>query len=161
MLHHISMNARDPRHVAEQLGYMLAAKVVRAPRPPFPINTWFVCLGDENGTLLEILPWGEVRDPNGRGGIAHDDNMRPHSGWHVLISTHTPLEHVVAVASQEGWHYEQADAGIFQFVKVWIENGVLIEVMSAPQSAAYMQAFNAQGLVTLDAKLRAMEGGKS
>jgi hypothetical protein len=161
MLHHVSLNVRDPEHVAARLGYMFSAKVLRAPRPPFPFNSWFVCFGDENGSLIEVLPWGEVRDPTGRAGIAHDDQMRPHSGWHVLLSTHMPIEHVIAVAGHEGWHCETTHAGLFQFVKVWIENAALIEVMSAGQAAHYVSTFGVSGLVTLAEKLQSLESGKT
>ena len=160
MFHHFSLNVRDPEHVAEQLGYMFAAKVVRGPRPPFPFNSWFVCFGDETGSLIEVLPWGEVRDPNGRAGIAHDDQMRPHSGWHVLLSTHMPVEHIIAVAGHEGWHCEPTQAGLFQFVKVWIENAALIEVMSTAQAVDYVSAFGVSGLASLEERLRTLENGK-
>lgn len=62
MLHHASFNARDTQAVAGVLAEMLVATAVRAPSPPFPQGAWFVCLGDDFGSLIEILPCGTVLD---------------------------------------------------------------------------------------------------
>jgi hypothetical protein len=157
MLHHVSFNVRDPGAVAPVLAELLGAAALRAPSPPFPAGAWFVCCGDECGTLIEVMPWGEVRDPGTPGGAGHDPAMRPHSGAHILAGTPHAVEAVLAVAARAGWRAELASAGLFSFVKVWVENAVLVELLTPEQAPAYREAFNARGLTTLDAKLRDLE----
>jgi hypothetical protein len=157
MLHHISLNARNPRNVADLLGRMWAATVLRAPTPPFPPNAWFVCHGDDRGCLIEVMPWGEVRDPNAPGGAGHDEHMRARTGWHALLSTSTPLEDIAEIAYQQGWRFDRTDAGLFRFVKVWVEDTTLVEFMSEAQAAEYTASFGGRGLKSLETKLRALE----
>ena len=77
MLHHVSFNARDPKNVARVLAEMLAGTIVRAPSPPFPIGSWFVCYGDSSGSFLEILPWSTVLDPDMKFGFSVDESNGP------------------------------------------------------------------------------------
>jgi hypothetical protein len=159
VLHHISFTASDPHHVARSLAEMLDAAIVRAPSPPFPAGSWFVCYGDSNGSFLEILPWGTVLDPGAKFGFGHDDNTRPRSGAHVLLSTPLSVENIRAVAEREGWRFELVDARLFKVVKVWVENAALVELLPPELMPAYTRTFGTAGLPSLDAKLRALEAG--
>jgi hypothetical protein len=90
-------------------------------------------------TLLEIMPWDAVRDPE-RPGVTIDSAMRPLTGSHVLISADVQSDRVLALAHEAGWRAEPGSAGLFEFVNVWIENAYLIEIMSASQAARYRSA---------------------
>ena len=157
MLHHASLNARNPRNVAETLAEMLETSAIRAPSPPFPVQSWFVCYGDAAGSLLEILPWGTVLDQNAPMGVGHDGEMRRHNGSHVLISTPRGIDAIQAIASREGWQCDLVDARLFQVVKVWIENAVLVEFLTPEIEASYRAAFGAAGIASLDSRLRELE----
>ena len=155
MLHHASFNAHEPEKVARVLAEILEAPAVRAPAPPFPVDSWLVCFGDDHGSLIEVMPWGAVREPT--GGVGHDGDMRRHSGSHLLVRTPRSPEDVLAIAAREKWQAEPGSAGLFQFTKVWIENIFLLEIMTPEQASAYAATFNAEGLATLDHKLRQIE----
>jgi hypothetical protein len=157
MLHHISFNAHDPERVASALAEMIDARVIRAPHPPFPNDAWFVCCGDEAGTLIEVMPWGDVRDPDAPHGAGHDPMMRRVSGAHVLIGTSRTRDAIFDQAQREGWRAEMADAGLFQFIKVWVENAYLVELLTPDLKPMYVASFNAEGVTTLDTKLRRLE----
>ena len=159
MLHHVSFNARGPKNVARVLAEMLAGTIVRAPSPPFPIGSWFVCYGDSSGSFLEILPWSTVLDPDMKFGFSVDESMRPHSGAHVLMSTPHSIEVIEAIALREGWRFELVDARLFKVTKVWVENAFLVEFLPPELAPAYLRTFGAVGLPSLDAKLRALESG--
>ena len=73
------------------------------------------------------------------------------------MSTPRSLEDVLAIAAREQWEAGLGSAGLFEFVKVWVENAFLFELMTPEQAPAYIATFNAQGLATLDAKLRQIE----
>jgi hypothetical protein len=146
MLHHASFNAREPDKVGRVLAEMLGAVAIRAPTPPFPMNSWLVCFGDDRGSLIEVMPWGAVREPASAGGVGHDGGMRGYSGSHLLVTTaHSPA-HVIAMAQREGWQAEPGSAGLFHFTKVWIENTFLFEIMTSEQASAYATTFKRRGL---------------
>ncbi len=157
MLHHFSFNAHDTDRVAAALAELLGAQALRAPSPPFPREAWFVCLGDANGSLIEVMPWGETRDAGNARGVGRDPEMRPTSGSHILASTPRSTEEVFTIAARYGWRSEHADAGMFKFVKVWVEGGFLLELLTPELKAAYVNAFNAEGLRSADQKLRDIE----
>lgn len=158
MLHHVSFNARrEPRQVAQRLAQILGAHAIRAPQPPFPEGSWFVVYGDAQGTLIEVLPWGKVLHPEATAGMRDDPDMRPHHGTHVLLGTSRSVDDVLAMAKAHGWRAGLASAGLFSFVKVWVDDTFLVEVMTPEQTEDYVRAFNRDGLMTLDQRLRQIE----
>jgi hypothetical protein len=156
LLHHVSFNARDPERVASVLAEMLGARALRAPAPPFPRAAWFVCCGDEAGTLIEVMPWGETRDAGSPRGVGYDADMRGTSGSHVLMSTTQRADTIFRLAELEDWRVENADAGLFKFIKVWVENAFLVELMTPEMTEAYCAAFGGEA-AEIDANLRQLE----
>ena len=157
MLHHVSFSARDPERAASVLAALMDAAAVRLPAPPFPKGAWSVVCGDTHGSLIELIPWGHVLDAEVRGGIGQDRDMRPRTGSHVLASTSLTEEAVLAIAQREGLRAAPIDTGLFQFIKVWVEETVLVELLTPQQLPAYLASFGPAGLRTLDAKFREME----
>jgi hypothetical protein len=130
---------------------------VRAPSPPFPDGSWFVCYGDAQGSLIEVLPWGIVLDPLMNGGMDHDDQMRNRSGFHVLVKTPLDVGTVLALAAREDWRARIADERGFKVIKIWIENTFLIELMTPDMAEAYSAMYGAKGMPLLDERLRFIE----
>lgn len=157
MIHHASFNALNPRRVSVALADLLGAKAFRAPNPPFPDGSWFVCYGDAQGSLIEVLPWGIVLDPLMMGGLDHDEQMRSRSGFHVLVKTSLDVATVLALAAREDWRARIADERGFKVVKIWIENTFLIEVMTPEMAEAYVAMYGARGMPLLDERLRFIE----
>ena len=157
MLYHASFNVRRPAHAAQILSEMLGASAVRAPSRPFPPDSWFVLYGDEAGSFIELLPWGAVLTPETRFGIGRDELMRPYTGAHVLLSTPKTEEEIKALAARQGWRVELVDARLFKVLKVWIDDAILIELLTPSMVQAYVETFGAEGLASLDDKLRTLE----
>ncbi len=157
VIHHASFNVHEPERAAAVLAQMLGAEAVRAPFPPFPRGAWFVCLGDANGSLLEIMPWGETRDSAAPRGVGFDPAMRATSGAHVLMSTTRSSQALFDIAAGAGWRAETADAGFFRFIKVWVENAFLVEFLTPEFKDAYVASFDAAGVRTIDAQFRELE----
>jgi hypothetical protein len=157
VLHHVSFNAHDTDRVAAGVADLLDAQALRAPSPPFPRDAWFVCLGDDNGSLIEVMPWGETRDGGNARGVGHDAEMRPTTGSHILASTPRSTKDVLAIAERYGWRAEHAEGGMFRFIKVWVEGGFLLELLTPELKPAYVNAFNAEGMLSADRKLRELE----
>lgn len=156
MLHHVSFSARHPEIVAKELAKLLDCTALRAPCPPFPTESWFVCLGDAFGTLLEVLPWGHVQDKGG-GVKSVDDFMRDRSSTHILLQTPLSTSQIEAIANEEGWDCVPASAGFFNFTKVWVEGTFLVELMTLEQATSYTANFGTEGMPELDGKLRELE----
>ena len=159
MLHHASFSLHEPEKAAVILAEMLGATVLRAPSPPFPPDSWFVCYGDAAGSFLELLPWGSVLDPESRFGIAEDPGMRPRSGAHVLVSTPRSLEQIQELAARASWPLQVVDARLFKVVKIWVEGAILVELLPPEFAPLYQSTFGPVGLLSLDARLRALESG--
>jgi hypothetical protein len=157
MIYHASFNALNPRRVAAALADLLGANAVRAPNPPFPDGSWFVCYGDAQGSLIEVLPWGIVLDPLMVGGMDHDEQMRSRSGFHVLVRTPLDVGTVLALAAREDWRARIADERGFKVIKIWIENTFLIELMTPDMAEAYSGMYGARGIPLLDERLRFIE----
>ena len=161
MIHHVSFNARDPAIVATGLARMLGARALRAPQPPFPTGSWFVVYGDEQGTLIEVLPWSRTIDPSVSNGLGQDPQMREYSGTHLLLQTSQTTEAVLEIAREHAWRTVAASAGFFSFTKVWIEGTFLVEIMTSEQAKEYVATFSRSGLGALDGKLRWIESALS
>jgi hypothetical protein len=159
MLHHVSFNARDPRAVAERLAELLCAVTVRAPTPPFPEGSWFVCVGDAQGSYLEVLPTQWVFDPQARGGLVKGEAAPRRTGFHVLLGTPRSRAEVEAIATAAGWRVELVRTPLFSLVKVWVDGAQLLEILPADLAAEYLATFGPAGLPGLDQRLRALESG--
>lgn len=156
MLHHVSFSVRQPALAASRASELLGAVPIKAPSPPFPDGSWFVVQGDDAGSLIELTPWESVHDPQARG-IASDPQMRPCSASHLLASTPLSTEKVLELAQRSELRAATVDAGLFRFVKVWIEDSFLLEVLPPEHAQAYADCFGGSDLANLDARLRGLE----
>ena len=59
--------------------------------------------------------------------------------------------------TREGLRAAPTDTGLFQFIKVWVEDALLVELLTPQQIAAYQSAFGPSGVRTLDARFREIE----
>jgi hypothetical protein len=129
---------------------------MKAPCPPFPAGSWFVCLGDSCGTLLEVLPWGHVQDKEA-GTKSIDAFMRNRTSTHILLQTPLCVDQIEAVSAEQGWECARTGAGLFDLTKIWVEGRFLIELMTPAQARSYLEIFGSGGLPTLEATMRDME----
>ncbi len=157
MIHHMSFGVSDPGRVAHALAELTGATAMRAPTPPFPHGAWFVLAGDDRGSLLEILPATTVLDPDAPLGLKQRPaSFAPGSG-HVLIGTVKSSEEIETIVKREGWRSQEVETGLFKIVKVWIDGTVLVELFAKGETQRYIEAFGAQGMATLEGKLRDLE----
>jgi hypothetical protein len=157
MLHHVSFSVRQPALAASIAGELLGATPIEAPSPPFPNGSWFVVLGDNAGSMIELTPWQAVHDPNARG-MGSDPQMRPCSASHLLASTPHCASEIMALAQRMQLRAAEVDAGLFRFVKVWIEDSFLLELLPPEHAPSYVDCFGGKGLSNLDTRLRDLEG---
>jgi hypothetical protein len=138
MIHHISIAARDPRHVAEVLAELWQGYSM--PFPPFP-GAYIVLPGDEHGSAIEISPLGTELMPGSTGEEvqpARNTNASPYTATHAALSVPSSEERVKEIAAREGWRAESFDRGPFSVVEVWVENRLLIEMLPPSMQGDYL-----------------------
>lgn len=156
-LHHVSFGVRDIERAADAVAELAEGRVVAAPSPPFPAESRFVVFGDAVGTLIELTPWGMVHSPSGRG-LTNVPELSPYSASHVLMSSPRSADDIVAHAQGLSLQSAKVDAGLFTFVKVWIEDSFLLELLPPEASKAYADTFGTTGAMLIENRLRELEG---
>lgn len=137
MIHHLSIAARDPKHVAEVLAELMGG--VAVPFPPNP-GSWFALQRDEHGSGVEVYPAGtELRPGGGNGaGFARTPEARGFGPTHFALSVATEAGAVEAITAREGWHCYRCDRGPFHVIEVWLENESMVEILPPEYAAEYL-----------------------
>src|SRR3954452_12932656 len=55
MIHHVSISAHDPKHVAGVLAELLNGRSLPFPGRPAG-DSWMAVTGDQNGSMIEVYP---------------------------------------------------------------------------------------------------------
>lgn len=140
MIHHISLDAKNPKRVASVLAEIMGGRFVHAP-PNFRLDSWVVLPGDEHGTMVEVLPLGTELRPDQREaghhtGEAHESPFVPH---HAYISVDRSPDELLQIATREDWLARRCNRGPFELIECWIENRQMIEFASPEMKAKYLQ----------------------
>ena len=136
MIHHLSIAARDPQHVAGVLAEIMGGKAV--PFPPNP-GSFFALQLDEHGSGVEVYPAGTELQPGGdNGGTFVRKEARSFGPTHFALSVKTDADKVKAVASREGWNCFDCNRGPFHVIEVWVENESMVEVLPPEYAAEYL-----------------------
>ena len=136
MIHHLSMAARDPEHVADVLAEIMGSKAV--PFPPNP-GSFFALQLDENGSGVEVYPAGtELRPGGGEGASFVKKEARGYGPTHFALSVATSAETVEAIARREGWQCFHCNRGPFHVIEVWLENELMVEILPPEFAAEYL-----------------------
>jgi hypothetical protein len=151
MIHHVSIPAQDPENVAKVLAELTGGNW-GSWGDYFP-DAHFVRVGDEHGTLIEVyrektmlmmLDDGCVR-PDG-GLIQRQDNPEPPPAFwpmHFLISVPLDRDAVEKLAERHGWRASYAARGPNNhLIEFWIENRVLVEVLTSEMVEPYISSVN-------------------
>jgi len=143
MLFHVSIEADDPRRVAEVVAEFWGG--LAAPFPAVAPGSWVALAGDDKGTMIEFYPRGtELHEgDDGAAGIAAAP--RRFTATHYAMATKLSQDEVLAIAAREGWpagYCRRGDA--FGVIEVWAEGCQLIEVLTGEMQAEYV------GAVTID-----------
>ncbi|MEZ4450156.1 MAG: hypothetical protein R3B09_11820 [Nannocystaceae bacterium] len=133
-IHHISFAVADPGRVAEALARLLGATVMR-----FPVHagSYMVNRGGPFGPGIELYPLGVelVRDAATETvAFRTVDAAGPlsgHSATHAAISVPATEQEIYAVAAEQGWPARRMQRGPFDFVELWVEGRVMLELFPA------------------------------
>ncbi len=150
MIHHVSIPARDPEHVARVLAELLGgyAGPFIGPMP----GAWVVYQEDGVGTGIEVYREETNIVPGESGGTAQLARAPEAIAFHALISVKADRPTIERVGSREGWrtlHCWRGPPGkpLFELYELWVENRVLLELATDDMLPGYVNIANgpAQG----------------
>lgn len=138
MIHHASIPARDPHHVATVLAELIGGRLY--PFPPCP-GAFQVVSGDARGTMLEVYPDGVQLQPD--TGIFRTTSAPAYYPFHLLLSVAAEGADIERIAEREGWRTDFSVAGYkgqppaFRLYRMWVENRLLIELVPESMIGEY------------------------
>jgi hypothetical protein len=140
MLHHLSIPAADPQHVATTLVELFHGSLtVFGPYP----NSYIAWVGDDHGSGIEVFPLGTELIP-GEGQspplFRHNPAASPFGATHAALSVQRTKEEIFALAGREGWRAVELPRGQFRVIELWIENHVMLELLTEEMTREYLQA---------------------
>ncbi len=139
MLHHISLDARNPLRVASVLAEILNGKVYKFLIPGSYIAMPF----DNYGTHFVVFKEGDVWTPGSDAESAKVLQTAPTKfvASHAAISVPTTHQQIEQIAQQQGWRVlirKQGDAP-FSAIEFWVENRILFEFLPPEFVPQYLQ----------------------
>lgn len=140
MIHHYSIPVEDTRHVAQVLAGLFGGTVSRFG--PYP-NACIVWFGDEHGSAIELYPAGTEMYPaagDGPANFRHNPACSKFSATHAAISIARSREAIFEVAKDQGWRAVELPRGGFNVIEFWIENRVMIELLTPDMAKDYLAA---------------------
>ncbi|WP_026072750.1 hypothetical protein [Nodosilinea nodulosa] len=150
MLHHISVSVNDPLHVATVMAEIFQGRV--APFPPNP-GSYVALAGDDFGTLIEFYPAGSELIPGahqGQSGFRVTPQQSQYISFHAAISVPVSLEEIERIGDREGWRVLAANRdGLFDVVEFWVENRLMLELLTPAMAAKYQAALSPEHLPAL------------
>jgi hypothetical protein len=155
MIHHISLPARDPVHVAEVLAELLGGRAYPFSGP-LP-GARMAVSGDPHGTMIEVYPDTVVMAPGeGEAPVAYAPVPAAQQpvAFHALISVPHGRAAIERIGARAGWRtkfFNRAAPGkppVFHVIELWVENRILLEIVPAGTVGIYERYMQ---LATMDA----------
>ena len=147
MIHHVSMPARDPQHVAQVLAELFGgyAGPFIGPMP----GAWVVYQEDGHGSGIEVYSERTTLvpgDDDAMGGIRMGDVPQA-VAFHALISVKADRSTIERIGAREGWrtrHFWRGPPGtrLFELYEFWVENRIMLELVTEDMLAAYVKVAN-------------------
>jgi hypothetical protein len=162
MIHHVSIPARDPSHVASELSELTGWKA-RPFMGPVP-GAIMMLAEDGQGTAIELYPDGTVMSPGEeeQQGVFSTLPSPQAFAFHLLLSLDVDPADVIRIGEREGWRVLRCWRGppgrpAFELIEFWIENRIMIEIATPEMLPDYLKIATAEAH---DAARAAMQGAK-
>lgn len=140
MIHHLSIPAEDPALVSRVLAELLGGHVSKFGPYQGSFIAW---AGDAHGTAIEVYPAGTEMFPDtgqGQANFRHNPNASGFVATHATVSLSLTKDEIFTVAKQHGWRAVELSRGSFDVIELWIENRVMLELMTPEMTKAYLLA---------------------
>ncbi|HEX8162409.1 MAG TPA: hypothetical protein VF538_11085 [Pyrinomonadaceae bacterium] len=150
MIHHISVAAKDPRHVADVIAELWQTEAL--PFPPVP-GGYIVIADDGHGTAIEVTPLGtEIMPGEGDAEAQSKANAgaSPFTATHAAISVPLGEARVKEIAAREGWRSGTFErGGAFDVIEFWVEDRLLLEVLPPEMARRYLDVMTTQNYAAM------------
>jgi hypothetical protein len=152
MIHHISISARDPKHVADVLAELMNGRTY--PFPGGVADSFMAVSGDEHGSMIEVYPESVTLRP-GEGDAqarASYDATAGYAPFHLLLSVPVDRPTVERIGEREGWRTRYFGRGApgqppaFHVIEFWLENRLMVEVATPEMVAEYTRMIRIDAL---------------
>lgn len=139
MIHHISIDARNPLRVASVLAEILNGKAYQFLIP----GSYTVIPFDKYGTAIAVFQHGDVwaQGMNVEPAQVIQSTSTDLVAIHAAISVPTSQQQIEEIGQREGWHFltrKQGDAP-FSAIEFWVENRILFEFLPPEFEDQYLQ----------------------
>jgi hypothetical protein len=145
MIFHNSIPADDPQRVAEAIAEIWGGKAEAFRFPPWP-GAYVAIAGDDRSTTLEVYPRTQTMAPGegeAQAWARPDESPSQFVAFHVATMTPKSEEEILAIARREGWRALRCSRGTwFDVIEVWVENRLLLEVLTPEMQADYKKNVN-------------------
>ena len=157
MIHHVSISAHDPHHVAEVLAELMGGRCY--PFPGSIPDSFMAVSGDVHGTMVEVYPADVTLRPgegNAQATATRKQALPDTVPFHFLLSVAAGREEVEWIGARESWRTRMFGRGapgqppMFHVIELWIETRLMVEVAPQDMIGAYTGLFQ---LPVLDAHL--------
>jgi hypothetical protein len=147
MIHHVSIPARNPGHVAGVLSELLGgyAGPFIGPIP----GAWVVYQEDGIGTGIEVYEERTALVPGNHEAMCTAQQGEPPQAiaFHALISVKADRDTIERVGAREKWltrHCWRGPNGtrLFELYELWVENRVMLELVTEDMLPAYVRIAN-------------------
>ncbi|MDB5720244.1 MAG: hypothetical protein JWP15_862 [Alphaproteobacteria bacterium] len=146
MIFHFSISSDTPAATAAALAEILGGTAM--PFPPVGIDSWIAISGDGRGTAIEVYARGWRIEPGEQDAPAvgrFDEKSERFGPVHFAVGTSLDEAEVRAIAAREGWRATYDKRGnVFGVIELWVDNALMIEVLTAEMQAEYLGAMNVQ-----------------
>lgn len=145
MIHHLSISAQNPQHVAQILAEILQGQPTAHP---FNSDAYIVFPFDEYGTEIEVFPLGTEITPGDndeKRAYIPNPTASKYTATHVMISVPASIEQIEQIAKREDWLVQRANFG-FDYILLWVENRLLIELLTPEMAVQYKAVAHPENL---------------
>jgi hypothetical protein len=152
MIHHVSISARDPKHVATVLAELMNGRCY--PFPGGVADSFMAVSGDEQGSMIEVYPETVTLHPGKDDCQARAEykSKADYGPFHLLLSVPVDRATVERLGEREGWRTRYFGRGapgqkpFFHVIEFWLENRVMVEVATPDMVAEYTDMFRPEKL---------------
>jgi hypothetical protein len=103
--------------------------------------------------MFEFYPIGTELIPDshqGQAGFQLNQQPTHYTSVHAAISVPASLEEIERIGEQEGWRVFLANRdGLFDVVEFWVENRLMLELLTPALTPRYLSVFSPQKLPEL------------
>lgn len=149
MIYHISIPAMEPERVAKAIAELWRGEAF--PFLPMARNgSWVAFAGDERGSSIECYPRGAQISPSKEDhptgftvtvdelAARADGDLAGRIATHAAVYSPLSQDEILALAEREGWLSRAAQRGRFHVVEFWLENAVMLEVLTEDFTKQYL-----------------------